>query len=319
MSDLPGMSSNNSYQQIARELAELRQMVLQLRSASGTLGSATVAKGVMRFVEGGSISLQDGGSIVLEDGGGVMVGDGGFITAVGPIRAIDADTGTTVAYFGELQAPYRSGLMTSTPAGIPFFWAAELLNGDRTMAFNGASFRIDATNGLFTSTTHRVDATQKIILNTPSLELYGIATTSSAANVRLEVSGGANVLQYVSSSLRYKDDPHDAVVEPREVLQMQGRTWVDKGLVDRLGDTGDEVDIPRNVGFIAEELDALPSLRQFVDYDDEGRPDAIQYDRLTVALLELAKAQQAQLDALTARLDALDGGTPDPSADTTQE
>jgi hypothetical protein len=299
---VPPMTPANPDRKIVKRLEKLEAAFREFATASGTLGSATVSKGVMRFIEGGSIRLEDGGSVLLEDGGGVMVGDGGFITAVGgSIRAVDADTDAALAYFGKLLtaggAEFGTGLMTSGSDADVFFWVAERTNGVRELNFGG--------------NTARLDGSTSIILNTPSLELYGIASTSSAANVRLEVAGGKNVLQYVSSSLRYKDDPQDAVIEPREVLQMQGRTWVDKGLVDRLGETGDEVDVPRNVGFIAEELDALPSLRQFVDYDDEGRPDAIQYDRITVALLELAKFQQTQIDALTTRLNALDPPTPE--------
>jgi hypothetical protein len=50
-------------------------------------------------------------------------------------------------------------------------------------------------------------------------------------------------------------------------------------------------------------LDALPSLRQFVNYDSEGRPDSIAYDRLVVALLELMKNQQGQISDLAALLE----------------
>ena len=85
---------------------------------------------------------------------------------------------------------------------------------------------------------------------------------------------------------------------------MQPRTWVDTVKVDLAEDEGD---LRRDVGFIAEELDELPSLRQFVQYNAEGEPDAIEYDRLSVALLTLAKAQAEQLTAIEKRLDALEG------------
>jgi hypothetical protein len=295
--NMPPMEAGDVLSKLVRELTQLQADFRAFRSSSGTLASATITKGGLRLIEGGSI--------ILEDGGGLLATDGGFITTIGGnITATDGDTGAVLAYFGKLTGgSYRSGLLTSTAAGDPFFWVAEMVDDSRTLYFEGK--------------TARVDAADNIILNTPSLRLYGLPTTGSAANVRLETTGGTPVVQYVTSSLRYKDDPAPAVVDPAEVLQMQGRTWVDKGTVDRLGEAGDEVDIPRNVGFIAEELDALPSLRQFVDYDDEGRPDAIQYDRLTVALIELAKTQQKQLDRLAARLDAIDGGAP--SSDEPQE
>jgi hypothetical protein len=334
---MPDMVSANILTQIGRELTTLQQMVRELRSASGTLGSATVAKGVLKFIEGGSISLQDGGSIVLEDGGGVMVGAGGFITAVGPIRAVDADTGAALAYFGELQAPYKSGLLTSTPAGTPFFWAAELLNGDRAMAFKGTSFTIDTTSGLFLSTTHRVDATDNIILNTPSLRLYGMGDTGTGANVALDVIGGVPVLKRVVSSDRYKVDLEPVDVDDDDMLAYTGITWFHKSTLD---ETPAPWGIRRNVGNHAEAMAELPSLRQFVNYNDEGDPDSVENASFAVAVHEFGKrtrtrvveleeqvktlqAEAAARDKLLAsalaRLDALNGGAPTPSADTTQE
>ncbi|GAA5122157.1 hypothetical protein GCM10023339_40120 [Alloalcanivorax gelatiniphagus] len=73
------------------------------------------------------------------------------------------------------------------------------------------------------------------------------------------------------------------------VLQMRGRTWRDKAQVEQDPDTED-----RYVGFIAEELDEL-GLTAFVEYDDEGQPNAIAYDRLSVALLAVLKDQERRL------------------------
>lgn len=151
---------------------------------------------------------------------------------------------------------------------------------------------------------------ERIDIVSGDLRLYSLQTTSSAANLRLDTTGGIPVVKLVSSSARYKTDPAEAVVDPAEVLSLSGRTWVDKQKLE----TSPEGDVRRDVGFIAEELDERPSLRQFVEYDDQGRPDTIQYDRLSVALLEVAKGQetrladqQAQIDALSARLDAVEG------------
>jgi hypothetical protein len=69
----------------------------------------------------------------------------------------------------------------------------------------------------------------------------------------------------------------------------------------------------KELGLIAEELDAL-GLREFVYYDDEGRPEGIEYSMLAVALLAVARAQHvreverdARVDALAARLARLEG------------
>ena len=132
--------------------------------------------------------------------------------------------------------------------------------------------------------------------------VFGTPTTSTPANVVLATVEGQWQLARSTSSRRYKQDIETATVDTAEVLTLVGRTWRDKNEVDAPGGTD-----RRFVGLIAEELHTRPSLRQFVDYDDQDRPDAIQYDRFSsVALLEVVKAQQAQITALTKRLDALE-------------
>jgi len=143
-------------------------------------------------------------------------------------------------------------------------------------------------------------------------------TSGSTANARIEANGQLTV---ISSSARYKTDIEDLPVDPATVLQLRPRSWM-PGPVPRrcppwMHEThsdeechaGEEIDPPgdarRQVGFIAEELDEL-GFSDFVEYDDEGRPDAIRYDRLTAALIPVLQQQQAQIEALTARLDALE-------------
>lgn len=126
---------------------------------------------------------------------------------------------------------------------------------------------------------------------------YG--STGSAANCVLAVDG--TVLRSTSSE-RYKQDIEDAAIDPADVLKVQGRTWRQRSEVE-----ADPKTDKRYIGFVAEELAELETMRQFVNYDDQGRPDSIETDRLTVALIELAKSQQGQIDALAKRLDVLEG------------
>ena len=134
------------------------------------------------------------------------------------------------------------------------------------------------------------------------LGLWGLPTTSSAANLFLGTVGADWTVAKSTSSLKYKQDVEDADVDPAEVLKLTARTWRDKGEVEHDPDSD-----KRFIGFIAEELDEHPSLRQFVVYDENGDPDAIQYDRLTVALLAVIKDQQARIDNHEERLTKLEG------------
>lgn len=111
-----------------------------------------------------------------------------------------------------------------------------------------------------------------------------------------------------TSSLRYKQDLQDIDLDLDEFLQLKGQTFRGIDDVTKFEDQTSGGDIPepnRYVGFIAEDLDALPSLKQFVAYDGEGRPDSIAYDRLAIPLLELARRQQTQIDELQKQLQDL--------------
>jgi hypothetical protein len=109
-----------------------------------------------------------------------------------------------------------------------------------------------------------------------------------------------DVLKVVSSSVRYKQDIEDAVINPEDVLLMQGRTWRDRGEVEQNPETQ-----RRFVGFIAEELAEIPSLRQFVRFNSEDEPESIYYDRLVVGVVELVKTQQDELNSLKTQVQEL--------------
>jgi len=59
------------------------------------------------------------------------------------------------------------------------------------------------------------------------------------------------------------------------------------------------------VGLIAEDLADL-GFEEVIFRDKEGQPDGIAYEKLSVLLLKVCRDQQTQLDALSARLDALE-------------
>lgn len=144
------------------------------------------------------------------------------------------------------------------------------------------------------------------------------ASGGVSANVHMDTATGR--IRYVSSSARYKTDIADLPVDPDAVLLLRPRSWRPLAPAQQCpdwlhdlhgdeechsGEPADPVEGPRHVGFIAEELDEL-GLGAFVSRDADGLPDGIHYDRLTAAVIPVLQAQQRQLDALTARLDALE-------------
>lgn len=131
-----------------------------------------------------------------------------------------------------------------------------------------------------------------------NLRVPSLPTTGSSANVFVTAVGTpGEELRRSTSSLRYKTDVEDAVIDPVDVLALRPRVWHDKNDVANANE-GDV--LPTYTGFIAEELDELETMRQFVVYDQEGRPDAISYDRLAAALLVVVQD-------LTARVSQLEG------------
>lgn len=175
----------------------------------------------------------------------------------------------------------------------------------------GSGFSCDTDGNIITGSVHTTgdmncngaldvsdDATCHGILSGNRVMVTTVPTTGGAANVRM--AAGTGELFTATSSLRYKQDVEDAPDRSDAILTLTGRTWRDRVEVEADPDT--EL---RYVGFIAEELHDA-GLTEYVDYDDQGRPNAIQYDRLTVPLLDLAKRQQAQLVDQAARLDRLE-------------
>jgi len=221
------------------------------------------------------------GGITIQDGGGLVVTD-----KVG--RLLTLAPGSFSVY-----------TLDGTPTGItPPFTSIDpgtLLVGDLN-GFGRVKWDDANTRMQLLSTTGRI-----------SVEHF---TTAAAANAVLDAVTG--VVSRSTSSARYKQDIKPAAIDPADVLKIQGRTWRQRADVEGMDPDADTE--RRFVGFVAEELYEIPSMRQFVNVDEDGQPDSIETDRISVALLELAKSQQKQLDvqadqiaALTKRLDALEG------------
>jgi hypothetical protein len=87
------------------------------------------------------------------------------------------------------------------------------------------------------------------------------------------------------SSLRDKEDVRPLQDDVRKLLSLEAKSFRWKG-TDRT-----------DIGLIAEEVDAL-GLKDLVGYDEQGRPDAVNYPYLSVYLLELVKQQSRELQEL---------------------
>lgn len=152
-----------------------------------------------------------------------------------------------------------------------------------------------------------IDSDVALAFTTPTNDVrIDHTTTGSSANAVLDAT--TKRLSRSTSSRRYKQDIEDHDLDPTTILKMRPRTWRDRGDVK-----GDPDCARRYIGFVAEELDDL-GLTEFLEYDSDGRPDAIAYDRLSVAMLVVLRWLAGRLKGERARIDALETQVADQQA-----
>jgi hypothetical protein len=118
--------------------------------------------------------------------------------------------------------------------------------------------------------------------------VYGIGiynnTTASAANMHVSSAGGQMFRS--TSSLKYKTDVRDYDKGLNEVMQLQPKYY--KGKDD--GDT-------QFAGLIAEDVHEL-GLTEFVQYAEDGTPDALAYSHMIALLTKSIQELKAEVDLL---------------------
>jgi len=124
---------------------------------------------------------------------------------------------------------------------------------------------------------------------------YGSASSSPNAVVGTD----GRLYRSSASSRRYKYDIRPLEHDPKDVLKLQPVTWH-----DIWQDAADE-NKPRIPGFIAEDVHEA-GLTEYVQYDEEGRPDGLSYDRMTAALLCVLKDHEKRITELEAKIASLE-------------
>tara|TARA_R110002020_G_scaffold189524_4_gene388739 strand:- start:3148 stop:6720 length:3573 start_codon:yes stop_codon:yes gene_type:complete len=110
---------------------------------------------------------------------------------------------------------------------------------------------------------------------------YAVLAVGSGTPV--ELSGSGQLLKD-TSSIRYKDNVQDLVVDSSQIDQLRPVKFKFKGQ-DRL-----------QTGLIAEEVNEI--YPELINYDTEGRPESIKYNGLSVMLLAEVKKLQQELKKL---------------------
>lgn len=112
-------------------------------------------------------------------------------------------------------------------------------------------------------------------------------TTANAANVFID-NADSRRLYRSTSSLKYKTDIRNYNKGIAEVLQMRPVYYKGKGKNDNNKDFA---------GLIAEEIHDL-GLTEFVQYAQDGTPDALAYQNMVALLVKAIQEQQQQIDEL---------------------
>jgi hypothetical protein len=143
----------------------------------------------------------------------------------------------------------------------------------------------------------RIDSAGSVVLANASAFVAAYiynTTTGSAANVNVDASG---FLRRSTSSIKYKENVQDATHGLTELLQLRSVTYTGKSEADGATVFG---------GLIAEEVDAA-GLSEFVQYAEDGSPDALAYGNMVSLCVKAIQEQQAVIEELQAKVAALEG------------
>jgi hypothetical protein len=247
--------------------------------------------------KGGSISGATLTGIDVTGSSTITGATGGTAASGNRVEMSGAVSGGRLSFYSGASTMYIDGV--SLGAGVLYFnanksvFSADVeINDD--LDVHGA-LNADSGVGIFGGLTVYSGGAQI----SGAVELNVLDGTGGSSFV---MTGNDGVLSRgAPSSLRYKENVKslDARVSDA-LLKVDTITWQYKDR-DFHGDR-------TYAGVPAEQLHDL-GLGLFVDYDDEGRPDQVRYWELTAPLIALCQSQQAQIDALSARLDALEAAT----------
>lgn len=126
--------------------------------------------------------------------------------------------------------------------------------------------------------------------------VYGNALTTSYRSMYVSSTDTYDKLGYVASSRREKKNIEPLSYTAEQVLSVAPVQY---------NYNSEDDSAPKHPGMIAEDLHDA-GLHGFVSYDKEGLPASINYEFYVAALQQVVREQQSQLDAMMARIEALE-------------
>lgn len=210
------------------------------------------------------------GSYEVYSNGAFYLNTGTFASSVVFAGNITVNTGTTTNIGGSL-----------TLTGLGTFNGGLTSNGTTTV------------NGTFSVGSSYTGTFNNYLYNP------GRATTTSSANVYMNATSGLFAL--VTSSQRYKVEIEPQDIPVQSIMALVPKSYVDK--VEYENNNNSDTGLPRYLGLIAEDLAELPVIKDLlVNYNEEGQPDSVNYDRIAVALVPLLQNVNTRLTALEGKV-----------------
>lgn len=257
---------------------------------------------------GGGLSVRDGGSITVPGGGDVEVSGGGVFRNVHNLDV--RNTREAILFAGQLLL--RPDGFDGNRGRLLAAYAGEgnpvcILVPPNNVSTGPLTDEIEEeTNYIYTMGQNDDFPGHAAIASHGEVDIFSDEsrvfieheTTSATANCNITTRGQ---IRRTTSSIRYKQDIQDLDIDINKVLALTPRSWRDKTEAALDPDTTN-----RHVGLIAEELESI-GLTQFIDYNENGEPEHVTYDRLVVALVSVLKEQQKAIQELSNRVDAMFG------------
>ena len=265
-----------------------------MRITNVTTGNPASAAGLELniFNNDASITNNQTGAVLISTNGAVGGTPALKLTSAGlfgvgsdtPAAAMHVTTGSTGAYFSRVAND--TGATNST-----FLIATPIAGPARLYGYSGLDLWTGAIGGA-ASLKVSISATGQFNTGTAADSPYN-NTTALAANCVVSNTG---TLLRSTSSLKYKTNIQDMTHGLAELLALRPVTY--QGKRDGNAIFG---------GLVAEEVHAA-GLTEFVQYADDGSPDALAYGNMVALAIKAIQQLKSQVDALEARIAILEAG-----------
>lgn len=233
-------------------------------------------------ISGGIITTSTGSNAVVLDGPNNALGIKYGGTYAGWLVGIGS--GAFMMHYGS--SPSTVGYPRSSVSSTTASMAADGSNS-LSITTSGNNMQGSMTFGGIVTMSNTLNANSYIYNS-------GYPSTTGAANMRINTSSG--LIAYTSSSARYKVAIEEQAIPGASIFSLTPKSYVDKVESEEKGTTEG---LQRWIGLIAEDVAQIPVLKDYlVEYNTEGEPNSVYYDRVGVALIPALKELNNRLLAL---------------------